>query len=168
MKHQFLMPIFICSMMMIFASSCERADLQKSSLNNTERITQRDEDCNCPNIDDCCCSVTYLNGNSGTFKICGTTDGDAVSCSVPDLCNNTINGLEHTSFPINSTPNQQELFCMAHNTAFQLALKMGGSITVVITCQHGQTSSQKDTVTFTVPGKIWFSVNDDCELTQCQ
>jgi hypothetical protein len=168
MKYSLIINIMICFFLLSISSGCERAEIQKSSVRNNEKITPRVEDCeSCPNVDDCCCSVTFLSGSTSTYKLCGTTDGDAVNCSVDEVCNGTINGLEHTLFTLNSTTNTHELFCMAPNTAFAFANVLGGAASIQLTCQHGQTSPQTVNVVFTGPGRKYYAVNGDCEVSEC-
>jgi hypothetical protein len=121
-------------------------------------------------MDDCCCVLTFVSGDEGNYKLCGTTDGDATTCAVdpaPGSCP-TIDGLQHSFFELDSDDDLHEIFCMAENTAFELRRFTTGGATLTLTCQVGQTNPQTVNITFTGPGKRYFEVNGDCEVSDCE
>src|SRR6187402_1886928 len=113
MKNLVYIPIFISVLFSFLYTGCEKADLQKSSALDDQKITERYVDaCNeCPNEEDCCGRILFVSGGSIFFYTCGTTDGDAGACSdAVDGCM-TIDGVKNSEIPM-STVNEYRLLCM--------------------------------------------------------
>ncbi len=98
MKSNHFQLILLCVSLIAINFGCEKADLQKSTPNDRVKITSRGiDDCSeCPNIDDCCCRLTYTGSSEVMLKICGTTDGDAITCQADQDGCETIDGLSHS------------------------------------------------------------------------
>lgn len=169
MKTNQFQLILFCFCLIAITFSCEKADLQKSLPKDNVKITNRvADDCeDCPNVDDCCCSISIQSGEDADFQICGTTDGDAVNCSDDSGCTYEVDGLQHSFFNLSGS-NLTEIFCMAPTTAFWIKrTTLSGTTTIAITCQHGQGSPQVVNFVATGPFKRFYDVSDECELTGC-
>lgn len=151
---------------------CEKADLQKSVPDTTTQLDTRGDCDECPGANECCCIIEWLSGSeTGEFSICGTSDGDAVTCTASSTCENDIDGLEHTFFELNSNSGHTyEKFCMDEGMAFKiLRTDAGGQGTVYVrvSCTPNQGSPQWKLVSFTADGRAFFDVDEDCLLTEC-
>lgn len=154
----------------MITTGCERAELQKSSPIDNEKITSRGDDCtDCP-VEDCCCFVELVAGSSATLIFCGTS-GPEVSTQSCDFdvdgCP-TTSGYSFTTM-LDDTNDPSEFFCMQKNTAFRIAIA-NGSATLNVTCQYGQMNPQ--VLNFSLssiagPNRRYFTVDGDCELTEC-
>lgn len=150
-------------------SGCEqKADLTKSAPSDLEQLSTRGvDDCSeCPNMDDCCCKLTYTGIPNVTLKICGTTDGDATTCQADvDGCE-TIDGLSHSSFVL-SSGEQIELFCMLMVRGFYIENLTSNTVNLTLTCQAGATSPQ--TLIISIPGnsRKYYQTNSECEVEEC-
>jgi hypothetical protein len=155
-------------MLLILGYSCENADLNKPVVSDSQKITERYvDDCeDCPNMDDCCCEVTWVSGNQIEFEICGTTDGDAAACSDDiDPCS-TIDGLKNSAESFSSTSDRM-LFCMVEGQSFTIKALNTLGATLNVGCQYGQLNAQSINVVFNGPGTKAISVNGTCEVEQC-
>ncbi len=156
-------------MLVFMTSSCETAETQKTTPSGNEKITKRvvDECEECPNMDDCCCTLTLLTSNAVMFQTCGTTDGDASTCDTetPMGCE-TISGKWNSTFEL-STSEPTVHFCMAEISGFLLKSVTAGTVVLTLTCQTDQTNPQTIQITFTGPGSKYFEVNSDCEVSEC-
>jgi len=152
----------------LFAANtgCEKADLQKSTPNDTVQIEPRGDCLDCPAMDECCCIIEWTGGDPGYFRICGTSDGDAVTCEIdPSPCDYDINGLQHSMFLLNST-NTTHNFCMNENAAFQIyrfALPTGAT-SVRINCRRNQLNPGWTMETFNDEDRSSYDVNGSCNL----
>ncbi|MEP6648154.1 MAG: hypothetical protein ABJC12_13775 [Saprospiraceae bacterium] len=153
---------------LVLATSCEKADIQKTSISDNEKIQSRNvpDDCdNCP-VNDCCCLIQLTEGNT-TLDICGSSSPlvSATPCSAgAGTC--VINGyLLSTTLNAGGTPSTYH-FCMAKGVPF--CIQSSNAATARITCQAGSTSPQTVTVNFNTPGnKAYYTVNGSCELIPC-
>ena len=166
-NYQFL--YILCFCLVSLSYGCEKAELQKSSTIDNHKITERwVEECgDCPNVDDCCGRIQLISGEYIEFETCGTTDGDAATCSDDiDGCLE-IDGLINSFIKI--FEEDRLLFCMEENHSFILKvidIPIGG-VVINITCQVGSISPQSINVPITAIGTYVFSVNGDCEIEQC-
>lgn len=167
MKTKLFSYIIFC-LCLCLTYSCEKAELQKTVSSDNPQITPRVDDCDdCPNVDDCCCSISIQSGQSGDFQICGTTDGDATICSDDSSCSYDVNGYQHSFFTLTGNDLTQ-IFCMAPTTAFWIKrTSPTGTTHVTLTCQHGQGSPQLINFTANSPFKRFYDVSAECELTGC-
>ena len=167
-NYQFLYILCFCLVSLNYG--CEKAELQKSTPNDVEKITQRlvDECDDCPNMNDCCCAVEYVSGDPISLELCGTTDGDISTCTDEQVSCLTIDGRKSSAFPISSMFGR-ELFCMQENRSFVLkAVTVGNQgTTLKVYCQFGSLNPQSLNVTFTSPGARAFTTDDNCEIEQC-
>jgi hypothetical protein len=170
MKNFIFLLLRMSSCLIFLTLGCDETQLQTPSLSGDAKVDLRVDDCeDCPNMDDCCCVLTYVSGVQGEYKLCGTTDGDATTCEVdpaPGSCS-TIDGLQHSFFELKSGETT-ELFCMAENTAFELRKLNGGNASLTLTCQVGETNPQTVNITFTGQDRRYFEVNGDCEVEDCE
>lgn len=167
-KFHFLF-IFCCFCLFVINYGCEKADLQKSTPNDTVQIEPRGDCLDCPGANSCCCFIEYVSGDAGKFSLCGTTSGDAVSCEIdPSPCGYEVDGLQHTSFDLNSF-NPIQYFCVDENTAFQIYryLSPNGTTLVRYGCQRSSLSGQIIYESFTDEERILYDVNGACELEPC-
>ncbi len=170
MKFTFNFSIFITLLLSSLMIGCEqKAELAETLPLDNQAITNRyvDECGDCPNMDDCCGRILFVSGHSITFETCGTTDGDAASCSDDiDGCLD-IDGLKNSSSSLSGT-GQYKLLCMEENHSFHIKVSnVDGPVVLNITFQHGQVFPQSINVTITTTGTYAFSVDGDCEVTQC-
>lgn len=145
--------------------SCEKADIQKSSKDDT-LITTRTDDCeNCP-IDDCCCAVELNGSSSADLLLCGT-DNYIGLCSVspPSPCSAISNGGVHLSLNSSTT---YGVFCMVKGNSFSVYNNGGGSASLKVSCQHDQAHPQTVTFSIGAGNYAYFLNNSSCELSQCQ
>ncbi|HZV69615.1 MAG TPA: hypothetical protein VFG10_08725 [Saprospiraceae bacterium] len=166
MKNTVFSFIFICSIFIMMTTACERTDLQKSSINNNEKITPRIDDCgDCP-PEDCCCGVQMLSSGSPTLRLCGTTspDNTMFTCGPTFVGECEIGGFI-LILPLSGL-GDKEGFCMAQNTAFSIVST--ATVSVRITCQYDLTSPQHQDVILTANTPQYFSVNGDCEVNDCE
>jgi len=151
--------------MMIFATSCDKADIQKSLPNDSAKITTRSDDCeNCP-AEDCCCRIVSQSGTTN-LTFCGTTNPEwsTFECTVDleDPCPDIIGYYWFASL---SGTGDDEFFCVAKNSSFMVGVASASSLT--ISCQVGQTSPQIVNLTPTAGEKFYFTVDESCELSTC-
>jgi len=167
MKNPFSTIMFISVLFSFLYTGCEKADLQKSTVLDDKRITERYVDaCNeCPNMEDCCGRILFVSGSSISFYTCGTTDGDAAACSDAVTGCMTIDGVKNSEIALDSG---YRLVCMEENHSFYLRVSaVTGTVVLNITFQHGQTSPQSINVSISSPGTYAFTVDGDCEVMQC-
>jgi hypothetical protein len=160
--------ILFCSCLIALTYSCEKAEIQKSVPNDSEKITQRlvDECDDCPNMDDCCCQISWVSGEQLEIDICGSTDGDVASCSDDLGTCSTIDGRKSSTFILNMN-NPRELFCMMENRGFRIKYYGSGTANGNVSCQYGQLAPQSINFQFNGPGTKAFSTDGECELEQC-
>jgi len=167
MRHQFILPISICCLMMIFATSCEKADIQKSLPKDDSQITSRADNCdNCP-AEDCCCRVILTSGTSAPLYFCGTTNPEwsTNECSIllencPDISG--YYWLETLDYLFNP----DEFFCVAENSSFMIGIG-NGSVSLTLTCQYGQSLPQTLNISLSNGQKLYYTVDENCELSEC-
>src|SRR6187455_2525111 len=107
--------IIFCFCFMALSYSCEKAELQKSIPNDTVQVDPRGDCLDCPALNECCCIIEWTGGVGGYFRLCGTSDGDAVTCEIdPSPCEYDIDGLQHSMFFLDGD-NPTHNFCMAEN-----------------------------------------------------
>ena len=168
MKTKLFSYIIFCFCLCLIYS-CEKAEIQKSSPNDSVQIDYRGDCLDCPAPNSCCCYIEYVSGDAGKFSLCGTTSGDALSCEIdPSPCENEIDGLQHTSFDLSSTFPIQH-FCVDENTAFQIRriLVPNGTTLVRFGCQRSLLNGQTIYESFTDDEKMVYDVNGDCEMEPC-
>ena len=156
-----------CCFLVSILFSCEKAEIQKSIPNDTAKIETRGDDCtNCP-PEDCCCLVTLTEGTSAPLVFCGTTNPELSTseCEAVVTGCNEIQGY-YWFTTLTSSPDPTEHFCVEKNTGFMIGI-LTGSASLRVTCQVGQLAPQTVNVTVTSPNKVFFNVNDDCELEVC-
>jgi hypothetical protein len=119
-----------------------------------------------------CCSAITLTGSPNTnheFSICGTVDGDAVSCEIdPTDCSVPIDGLQHSYLVLNTSGTTIHVFCVAPNTGFSISHLNTGTATIVLACQYDLTSSQTLNITFNGIERKQFEVDGDCIVEICE
>ena len=149
--------------------ACEHADLQRSSPKDDKKITTRTDDCeDCP-VGDCCCFVSLDESPSASLVLCGTSGPEIGT----QTCEFDINGCPPTSGYVFATSlttmNPGAFFCMQKNTAFVIAIQ-GGTANLKLTCQQGQIGGQVLNIYLSStfgPNRLYYTVNGDCELTEC-
>ena len=168
MKNNNFFIILICSIFIFGSTGCERTDLQKSSPNDSVKIEPRGiDDCSeCPNMDDCCCSLTYNGSSQVMLKICGTTDGDAITCQANQDGCETIDGLSHSEFTLNPD-DRIELFCMLMVRGFYIANLTANTVNLQLTCQFGTISPQVLNISIPAFSRKYYQTNDECEVEEC-
>ena len=167
MKNLFNNIIFISVLFSFLYTGCENADLQKSTVLDDKRLTERYVDaCNeCPNEEDCCGRILFVSGPPITFYTCGTTDGDAAACSDAVTGCMTIDGVKNSEIIFEDG---YLLLCMEENHSFYLRVTdFTNTVVLNITFQLGQISPQSINVTISGPGTYAFTVDDDCVVSQC-
>jgi hypothetical protein len=169
MKNSLLFSIFITVMFSFLNLGCEKAEIQKSSTSDNQKISGRwvDECGDCPNWSDCCGRIELISGEFIQFETCGTADGDASTCT--DEINGCleIDGLKNSLFTLDSEG--RLFFCMEENHSFIIKVfnfSLGG-VVINITCQVGSLSPQSINVPITATGTYTFTVNDECEISVC-
>lgn len=113
---------------------------------------------------ECCCIIELLSGADGYFSICGTSDGDAVTCTISSPCESDIDGLEHTLFFLGS----EELFCMNENTAFMVqrsAIPSGLSY-LRVSCTGDVLNPQWRYFSLEDDERVAFDVDGDCLVSE--
>ncbi len=171
MKNLIQFSILFCMTILFMLTACDQGNDQNSPVllsNDNDPISNRGDCDACPGANECCCVIEWLSG-TGTFKLCGTSDGDAVSCEITGSnCGNDIDGLEHTSFPLNVN-NRREEFCMDEGMAFQVERIDAGISDVYtrISCTNDAANPQWVYKTFPSSAKALYDVDDDCLLTEC-
>jgi hypothetical protein len=168
MKINNYFPIFICMISLFVFSSCEHAELQRSSSNTNEKINTRTDDCDDCVTADCCCIIEWVSG-SGTIQLCGTV-GNRLSESLCGPITDVgtcfdIEGYYLGPFILNSG-NLYQLFCMDESTSFMINAYTG-PVTVTITCQVDQTNPQTINVTLQGGNRYFYSVSTGCVVEDC-
>ncbi len=151
-------------------SGCEqKADLTKSMLNDEEQIETRAACTQCSGANDCCGLLTITGGTgSHEFKICGTTDGDAITCeSDPSPCSGDVNGLQHTSFFLSTGGTTSHVFCIAENTGIVISHLNTGTVNLSLTFQYGQGTPQTINISFNGIEKKEYEADGDCIVSAC-
>lgn len=166
MKSNHFQLILLCLCIVSINIGCEKAELKKSTPNDIGQVEPRG-DCNdCPGANECCCVIEWLSGDEGYFMICGTSDGDAVTCEIdPSPCGNDIDGLQHSMFYLNSD-NRTHNFCMDENNALQI-YRFGlptGTSNVRISCRRDQLSPNWVIESFTDEDRSSYDVDGSCNL----
>ena len=164
MKNDQNIYIFITLLLSILMFGCEKADLHKTVPDSTTQLETRGDCDDCPGANECCCIIEFLTGTPANFSICGTSDGDAVTCTISSPCENDIDGLEHTSFSLPS----DELFCMNENTAFMVqrsALPAGTSY-LRVSCTRDVLNPQWVYFSLTDDERLAFDVDGDCIVSE--
>lgn len=166
MKTNTFLAMMICFSFLFSTIGCEKAEVQKPSINGTATIEPRSEDCsNCP-PEDCCCEV--ISGNSGVTNLvfCGTTNPEWSSsqCSVDlvDPCPD-INGYYWFASLVGQ--NDSEHFCVAKNSSFMIGVASAANLT--LSCQVGQTSPQIINLSLSAGQKLYYTVDNNCALSTC-
>ena len=153
---------------MFIITACEKAEIQKS---NNVIIQQRAESCDyCP-VEDCCCYVELTGGaTSADLAFCGTTNPDisTSTCGPIDLASpcDDISGFYWTE-ALSSLGNPNEYFCVAKGTSFMLGAGPLTGTNIRFHCQVGQTNPQFITLNLSAGEKHYYTVDDDCELSEC-
>lgn len=170
MKITYNFFIFITLLLSFLMIGCEqKAEFANALPQYEHAITNRyvDECGDCPNMDDCCGRILFASGIAISFETCGTTDGDAAACSDNLGTCLTIDGLKNSSTTMDDV-DEYRLICMEEDHGFFIKVtSVTGTVVLNITLQHGQLSPQSINVTITSTGTYGFSVNDDCEVSQC-
>jgi hypothetical protein len=154
---------------MFMLTSCDQNIDQHNTVlqpNDNTAIVARGNCDDCPDVDECCCIIEWLSGDPGYFKICGTSDGDAVTCEVdPSPCENDIDGLQHSMFYLDGNTSIHH-FCMNENTAFQISrfALPAGSSNVRFNCRRNQINPGWTIETFTDEDRSSYDVNGSCAL----
>ncbi len=167
MKNNHYFYILLTLLLSTLMIGCEqKTELANALPHDDLAITNRyvDECDDCPNMDDCCCEISWVSG-SVEFELCGTSDGDGAACSDIISGCTTIDGLKNSSITFASS--QSKLFCMAESQSFIIKNLGSSSGTLNVSCQYGQLSPQSINVVFTGPGTRVVSVDGDCEVSQC-
>lgn len=169
MKNLVYIPIFISVLFSFLYTGCENAELQKSALNDTMQIETRGACFACAGANECCGLLTITGGTgSHEFKICGTVDGDAITCeSDPTPCSVPVNGLEHTSFILSTGGTTSHVFCIAENSGIVISHLDAGTVNMTLTFQYGQGTPQTINVTFNGIEKKEFEADGDCVVSEC-
>lgn len=161
--------IFITVLLSFLVIGCEQqADLTKSAMKDIIPLSTRGvDDCSeCPNMDDCCCKLTYSGSGTIMLKICGTTDGDATTCQDDvDGCE-TIDGLSHSYFEL-SPGEQIELFCMLMVRGFYIENLTGSTVNLTLTCQSGALSPQTLIISIPAYSTKYYQTDSECEVEEC-
>ena len=128
--------------------------------NDDVELSTRGDCDECPGANECCCIIEYLSGTPGYFSICGTSDGDAVTCTISSPCDNDIDGLEHTYFYLGTN----ELFCMIENMAFQIQRTAlpAGTTYLRVSCTRDALNPQWVYFSLTDDERVAFEVDGDC------
>lgn len=161
--------LFSMTVLFILTACVQEENQSHATLipNDDVELSNRGDCDECPGANECCCVIEWLSGAEGYFSICGTSDGDAVTCTASSSCENDIDGLEHTSFQLDD--GLYEEFCMEEDMAFRIQRTNTGTGTVYarVSCTSDQGSPQWKLVSFTPGARVFFDVDDDCLLTEC-
>lgn len=161
--------MLICFCLVIINFGCEKTELQKSTTNDTQQIEPRNACLQCSGSNVCCGLLTITSAvGLHEFKICGTTDGDAVTCeSDPTPCSGPVDGLQHTSFTLSTGGTTSHVFCIAENTGIVISHLDPGTVNMTLTFQYGQSTPQTINVTFNGIEKKEFEADGDCVVSEC-
>lgn len=169
MKHSFFFVILTCSMLLMAMTACERSELQKSAINDTNSISTREvADCDdCP-IDHCCCGLQLVNTATPIFfRLCGTSDGTgSCSYSPPGPCS-SINGGGQSKTLQFTDP--KLLFCMAKGNSLSVwNTNLLTPAIVTLTCQEDVANPQ--TILDTIPAGMthFYLINNSCIGDECE
>lgn len=160
--------ILTCFFLFILNTGCEKADLQRSSINDQLTLQAREivECTECP-MGDCCCAVELQNyQTSAALYLCGTSDGlDNCSGEAVNNCDSFSGGGQ--ALPLDSgTPRRG--FCLDPGQAFWIANTGGTTAYIYVTCQYDQTNPQ--TIPLTIPpySRVYIGSNGECEIAECE
>ncbi|MGB4847754.1 MAG: hypothetical protein WBP41_07520 [Saprospiraceae bacterium] len=153
---------------MIMTTSCERTEIQKSTVKDDGRIIPRTGFCDNCAEDDCCCYVELQqpNSSSASLRLCGTADGlGSCTGTPPNSCASFSGGGKVASL---STMNPKQGFCMVKGNAFYIQNVGGSSAVIKISCQDDLTSPQIIYVTIPAAGLYYYGTNNACEIAECE
>ncbi len=152
---------------MMMISSCERTEIQKSTVKDDGRIIPRTGFCDNCAVDDCCCSIELKDVNShATLRLCGTDDGiGSCSATPPSPCVSISGGAK---FKIINSSDPKLEFCMVKGNSFYVRNAGIDSAFIIITCQHDITTPQVINAAI-APGSYYYvGTNNSCEVSHCQ
>lgn len=173
MKSITYFAIFTSILLSLPFMGCEdRADGVKLQPRDNVKIITR----SCPNGGDCACSITYKNAATSNAEIlvtiCGTTDGDATTCTEPDppVTCEIIDGLSHSEITLD-IDYARHLFCMESEHGIRIdVINVMSTVpdTLIISCQEGVLNP--DTTMLIVHptgGRFYIQTTTECEVPPC-
>ncbi|HXR81689.1 MAG TPA: hypothetical protein VN763_12255 [Saprospiraceae bacterium] len=168
MKNIEFYKILICFGLLWLTYSCEKADLQKSTIKDIDHISSRVDECeNCPNVNDCCCGVELQDPDDAAFlRLCGTTDGQLTCNDTAPITCPAINGGGQIIQLDSDSP--KSLFCMAQGSTF--AIRNTSSIdpaVIQFTCQNDVAHPQIIYITIPTLTTYYFATNSSCQVGHC-
>ena len=168
MKYNFHI-ILLCLAGIAFSIGCEKADLQKSTLNTEPQIQSREiiECSECP-MGDCCCAVWLQDPVFGyaNLYICGSSYGlgnwsvDAVGGCPPITGGGQ--GLE-----LVGGGTFRRGFCVDPGDAFWVYNLEDEDADVYITCEYDETFPQTLQLTIPANSRVYIGSNGACEIEEC-
>ena len=170
MKNLSNISIFISVLFAFLMSGCDqKAEVVILHPLDDVKIVYR----SCPNGGDCACYIAFKNPSSNdevTVTICGTTDGNAASCSEPDppVTCEVIDGLAHSGITLNDDyPRHQ--FCMETEHGIRIdAVPMNGPDTLIISCQDGVLNADTTMIIIHYPAtRVYIRTTAECEVPRC-
>lgn len=168
MKNIHFLLIGLCLTSMLFTPGCEKAETEHAK---HERLGIRAENCDyCPE-EDCCCFVELTNGaNMADLVFCGTTNPDISTnvCGpiVLEAPCDPINGFYWTE-SLDDMQNPNEFFCVEKGTSFMIGASGANGTSIRFHCRYGQASPSWVTLNLTAGEKHYYTVDEDCLLTEC-
>jgi hypothetical protein len=158
---------------MFFLPSCEKNEFRKTYVSGTNEfpILPRGDCDDCPDEDECCCTISLDNGdNFASLGLCGTSDGNVVT-SCPSLpCVASQYALKDHSFTLSTPFNFKYDFCAFENSEFFIRNVHPTDVANVnITCQRGQSTPQNISLQLQANGgRAYITTNGSCEVNECQ
>ena len=158
---------------MFVISSCEKAEIQKSSTKQEliQIIEFRSSCEQCPGMDECCCGVWVQQtiGGTASIHLCGTSDGSGL-CSDNDPPGDcpAISGGGIGPFTLTGPSTGKRRFCMNEGDAFWIANTGSTTMDIYLSCQDDITNGQVLTISIPAGQRWYYEVNNACELTLCE
>jgi hypothetical protein len=153
---------------LLYIIGCENAEIQRSSPNDSEKITQRVvASCDdCP-VDHCCCSVeSQTHTDVLSLRFCGTSDGaSGCTASGPSPCNSISGGGQLIGLDQNGF---RKLFCLSPGNAFSVTNLSGSTADIYLSCQYNLTSPQIVPISIGNTQTVYYDSDSGCFLSQCQ
>jgi hypothetical protein len=151
----------------LYLTSCEKAEIQKSSI-VTQSIETRGDCDECPDNDQCCCFITLQpNEDYAEFIICASSSGVGTCFG---QASGSCDAFSGTSYAITLTdPGTPKVdFCSLVSGPFVI-INTSGTLpaNVIISCQNYLTNPDTVWVQLPVSGRKFIQSNGDCELGPC-
>jgi len=169
MKNTYFFTFIHCTAFFLMTSCDQKTEALKPVPLDDTKIVYR----SCPNGGDCACYISFKNptpSDEVTITICGTTDGNAASCSEPDppVTCEVIDGLAHSGITLNDDyPRHQ--FCMEAEHGLRIdAVPMNAPDTLIISCQDGVLNADTTMIIIHSPAtRVYIRTTAECEVPRC-